>query len=62
MLDRQFTSTEEVSKVYADHLESLLASGLPFDEAGLRAEWDEAIRNVEEGRTVPPWLDPDLSL
>jgi len=56
MIDRQFTSESEINKVYADHLESLLVSGLPFDEAGLRAEWEEALSNLREGRKTPPWL------
>lgn len=62
MIDRQFTSEDEVNEVYAQHLESLLASRLPFDEAGLRAEWADAVQNVREGRNTPPWLDPDFSL
>lgn len=57
MLDRQFTNESEVNEVYRDHLESLLTSGLPFDEAGLRKEWDDALSNVREGRKTPPWLD-----
>ena len=57
MLDRKFTSESEINKVYAEHLESLLVSGLPFDEPGLRKEWEEAIQNFKDGRSTPPWLD-----
>lgn len=62
MIDRQFTSETEINKVYKEHLESLLVSGLPFDEASLRAEWSEAIQNFKDGLSTPPWLDPDFSL
>lgn len=62
MLDRQFTSETEINKVYADHLESLLTSGLPFDEQSLRAEWAEAVSNFHEGNSTPPWADSTISL
>lgn len=60
MFDRTFTSEEEIAKVYADHIDSLKSSGLPFDEEGIRAEWREALRNFREAKTSPPWLTESL--
>lgn len=39
----KFKSESEINKTYVDHLESLIASGLPFDEAGIRHEWEHAL-------------------
>lgn len=60
MIDQPFTSESEINTMYANHLESLLVSGLPFDEASLRAEWADAILNFREGRSKPAWLTESL--
>lgn len=40
-------SEAEINKTYSDHINSMLISGLPFDEADVRASWAE---EVEEFR------------
>lgn len=56
MFDREFSSMEEIDKVYADHIESLRLSGVPFDEKGIVEEWVQALNNFNEKSTLPPWL------
>lgn len=45
MFDREFTSVEEVVKIYDDHLASLEASGVDFDRAAVLKEKAVAIAN-----------------
>lgn len=37
----------EIDKMFADHLDSLRVSGLPFDEVALHVEWAKALADAE---------------
>lgn len=36
-------SKEEINKVFADHIDSLRVSNLPFDEDAVRHQWSQAL-------------------
>lgn len=40
---KECKTKEEVTRLYTDHLESLVLSGQKFDEMELRREWQNAL-------------------
>lgn len=47
-----FKSEREINDAYAEHLESLLASGIEFSETQLRMDWSEAIREFRKSQVT----------
>jgi hypothetical protein len=48
MNEKEYSSVEEIDEVFAAHIESLKMSGIPYDHAGLMAEWVEAVESFKE--------------
>lgn len=54
MLNTQnFRTVEALDKAYSEHRESLMASGLPYDDQGLLRAWAEAVLDLEEALAKP---------
>lgn len=54
MNEQEYTSVEQIDKVYHDHIESLELSGLPFDRTGLIAEWAAAVEDFKANQSSGP--------
>lgn len=44
----KFKSTFEINTLYSEHINSLVMSGMDFDEEGLRLEWQWALDEFEK--------------
>lgn len=43
-----YKSEQEIDQIFAEHLDSLKISGLPFDETEIRTAWDTALEEFRQ--------------
>lgn len=48
MHEQEYKSVEEIDECFESHIKSLKMSGIPYDHAGLIAEWVETVESFKE--------------